>query len=304
MILRLRPHLSERIWGGKKLQSMKKISVAELSNHTLPLGETWEVSTHHEGTSFDKESNRPLSDFVKLKYLIKFLDTSDVLSIQVHPDDEYALKHENDLGKNESWLILDALPGAGIYLGLKEGVTKKNLKDGLINGEDISRLLNFYPVKAGDFFYIPAGTIHAISKDITLIEVQQSSGITYRVWDWNRVDSKGKSRELHLEKSLDVINDSPLKNSLDFFSYQENVFGELKKEIVLLDNKYFYFSLINLKKSEEVKINIESSTAIVILEGELMIGNNLFYAFESACIINESEISISAKTKARFVLVK
>ena len=103
---------------------------------------------------------------------------------------------------------------------------KNFLKNALTEKKAINELLNFYPVKTGDFFFVPAGSIHAIGKDITLAEVQQNSGITYRVWDWDRLDEKGISRELHVEKSLDVINFDQAFNSLNFFGYKKNLFDQ------------------------------------------------------------------------------
>jgi len=216
--IRLTSHVVEKIWGGNKLALMKGISKDRDLNLDR-IGETWEVSLLKEGPSFGGEG-RPISEVVgdnAFDYLVKFIDTSDDLSIQVHPDDDYAKKNEDSLGKTECWFILAADEGCGIYLGLKEGIDREHLERAITNEENVSELLNFCPIKAGDFFFVPAGTIHAIGKGVTLAEVQQSSGITYRVWDWNRLDSEGYSRELHVKKALDVINFEVNANKIESF---------------------------------------------------------------------------------------
>lgn len=214
-MLKLKPYLVEKIWGGNRIAKMKGLT------DSRKLGESWEVSTL-EGQS-SETNNGPLSELIKLPYLVKFIDTTDNLSVQVHPGDEYAKKHENSLGKSECWYILDAAHGAGVYLGLKEGITLKELEKTVRESGAIDQLMNFYPVKKGDFIYVPAGTIHAIGKGVFLIEAQQASGITYRFWDWNRLDEQGNSRELHVEKALAVIDPKTkylVKDSLGEFSFK------------------------------------------------------------------------------------
>lgn len=214
----LSPHIVEKIWGGHKLSSMKSIGAGHGVNLER-IGETWEVSLLKDGPCFNEEG-QPISQVLgeeAFHYLVKFIDTSDDLSVQVHPGDEYAKKYEKSLGKTECWFILAADEGCGIYLGLKNGVDKARLERALLEKENVSELLNFITIKPGDFFYVPAGTIHAIGKGVTLAEVQQSSGITYRVWDWNRLDSEGRSRELHVKKALDVINFEPEANKRENF---------------------------------------------------------------------------------------
>ena len=217
----LSPYIVRKIWGGKRLPVMKSL---DESGQALPVGETWEVSRHEDGSS--KVGNRELSSTTSeedLPYLVKFIDTSDNLSVQVHPHDEYAKRVENSMGKTECWLILDAEPGSGIYLGFKKGVTKEQFQEAVERSEDVSRFLVFHEVKRGDFFFVPAGSIHAIGKGVTLVETQQSSGITYRVWDWNRVDSEGQSRELHIEKAMDVSRFDSDFNDSSTFKIQKNL---------------------------------------------------------------------------------
>ena len=209
----LSPVFQERIWGGQKLKT--------LFSYDLPYahtGECWAISAHPNGQSVIREgefsgltlgelwgSHPELfqSSSPRFPLLTKILDASDNLSVQVHPNDDYARLHENgELGKTECWYILDAEPGAEIIYG-HAAQTKEQLisymKEG--NWDD---LLTKVPVQAGDFFYVPSGTIHALGKGIVVLETQQSSDTTYRVYDYNRIDKDGNTRELHLEKAIDV----------------------------------------------------------------------------------------------------
>ena len=138
--------------------------------------------------------------------LLKLLAADGDLSVQVHPDDAYALANEGKLGKTEAWVILEAKPGAQLCYGLKEGVTKQTLADVLTGGGDAAPLLNFIPVAEGDVLYMPSGMVHAIGGGITLYEIQQSSDVTYRLWDYNRTNDKGEKRPLHVKQALDVVN--------------------------------------------------------------------------------------------------
>lgn len=138
--------------------------------------------------------------------LLKLLAAKQPLSVQVHPDDAYAREHENKLGKTEAWVILKAEEGASILYGIKEGVTLERLRAGLESGEDIEPLIARVPVRAGDVYYMPSGMVHAIGGGIVLYEIQQSSDVTYRLWDYNRTNAAGEKRPLHIRQSLDVID--------------------------------------------------------------------------------------------------
>ena len=214
------PDYKERVWGGEKLKTVygKEIPF----EHT---GESWEIACHDHGQSVAVNGTfkgMTLKDILlsagqevigkgfdqgdKFPLLIKLIDAKDDLSVQVHPDDAYAHVHENgELGKSEAWVILEAEEGASLVIGLKEGTTKKAFEDALKAGE-LEKVLNRLPVKSGDVVDIPAGLLHAIGSGIMLAEVQQNSDTTYRVYDWNRVGLDGKSRELHVEKSLETID--------------------------------------------------------------------------------------------------
>lgn len=138
--------------------------------------------------------------------LLKLLAAKTSLSVQVHPSDAYAMAHEHKLGKTEAWVILDAEPGAKLCYGMKPGVTLDALGQALRGGEDVEPMIATVEVSEGDVLYMPSGMVHAIGGGITLYEIQQSSDVTYRLWDFNRVNDRGEKRELHIEKSLDVID--------------------------------------------------------------------------------------------------
>lgn len=186
------PRLIEKPWGGSWLSTQYKSQVSKL-------GEAWLLSTLDEGES--ELDGRPLSEAIggKLPFVVKIIDSSEPLSVQVHPNDEWARQLENSKGKTECWLILASEPDAGVYLGFKENAKPRAFETALKMGQPVDSYLEFVKVKRGDFLVVPAGTIHAIGPGVTLLEVQQASGITYRLWDWNRA-----GRELHVEKGLRV----------------------------------------------------------------------------------------------------
>lgn len=214
-LLFLEPIFKERIWGGNRLKSDYGYSIP--SNKT---GESWTVSAHKNGATFIKNGkfagvslanlykNNPelfgRSNAQEFPLMIKIIDANDKLSVQVHPDDKYAKEIENDLGKFECWYILDAKPNASIIYGHK--AKSKEELNSLIKNERWKELLTETPIKAGDFFPVPTGTVHAIGAGALILEVQQSSDTTYRLYDYDRTDDKGNLRELHIAKSLDVIN--------------------------------------------------------------------------------------------------
>lgn len=266
--MHLAPFVVEKLWGGHKLAPMKGLKSGE------PIGETWEVSCLKSGSS--SFQGKPLSEIIPdLKYLIKFIDTSDYLSVQVHPHDEYAQEFENSQGKTECWFIMSAEPNAGIYLGFQAGVTKETFAKAIFEKEDLTPYLRFHPVKEGDFFYVPAGSIHAIGKGVTLIEVQQNSGITYRVWDWNRLEN-GKPRTLDVEKALDVLNFHEESNVASYFRFQEHVFSTA--DLDFLRHADFHISLVKIEKGETFSFHLaeEKNYSLINLAGKvkLHLGEN------------------------------
>lgn len=210
----LTPFFLPKIWGGRKL--------ATVFDYSIPagkIGECWAISAHPHGLSTIQNgplAGMPLNEAYQNRpeyfgnpkekvfpLLTKILDANDRLSVQVHPDNEYAAIHEHELGKTECWYVIQADPGSYLIYG-HHAQTKKELTKMIENG-DWQHLLRKYPVKTGDFVFVPSGTIHALNQGILVLETQQSSDTTYRLYDYDRVDEKtGKKRELHLQKSIDV----------------------------------------------------------------------------------------------------
>ncbi|SFF10332.1 mannose-6-phosphate isomerase [Paenibacillus algorifonticola] len=217
--LQFQPEMKERIWGGRALEQF---------GLTLPegsIGEGWMIGDHPNGTT--KVINGELAgkglDEIREAYgrewfgtkgfsekngrfplLIKLLDCNDDLSIQVHPTDTYEGLPEGELGKTEMWYILDAKPGATIIYGLKDGVDRAAMEAAIAEGR-IMDTLQEVPVQAGDAFYIPAGTVHALCAGVVVAEIQQNSDTTYRLYDYDRLGLDGELRDLHIEDSLNVI---------------------------------------------------------------------------------------------------
>ena len=209
-ISRLYPECKDYLWGGEKLKTKynKKTDRA-------PCAESWELSFHEAGLSRINGGDA-LSDiaravdlgtramrFSHFPMLIKLIDAASDLSVQVHPSDEYALKNENSYGKTEAWYIVEAEEGAGIYLGFKRDVTKEEYAQAIAERR-LTDLLNFFRVRAGECYFIPSGTVHAIGRGCLIYEIQQNSNLTYRVYDYGRRDKDGRERELHIEKALSV----------------------------------------------------------------------------------------------------
>lgn len=274
----LKPIFKEKPWGGRRLETLLGKNLPP----DVPIGESWELTIRPEGKSII--ANGPLagktlfeacalfgiSSFEDGRFplLVKFIDAQDTLSVQVHPDDRYVSLHEDtlDSGKNEMWHILHAEPGSYIIMGLKEGVTRDDIRKAL-EDKSLKDCLNTVPVTEGDTFFIPAGTVHTIGRGIVLAEIQQNSDITYRLYDWGRVDNEGNPRELHIEKALDVINFSSTDNK----KIEETATYKGKnKETVLVDCPYFVSQLLEI--SEDVVQTVPDNFSILsILNGRLTI---------------------------------
>ncbi|MDR1567297.1 MAG: mannose-6-phosphate isomerase, class I [Streptococcaceae bacterium] len=223
----LKPVFHEKIWGGSKLA--KEFGYQIPSEHT---GECWAISAHPNGVSTvlnGKYQGMKLDELYQahpalfgnpdkavFPLLTKILDANDWLSVQVHPDDTYALEHEGELGKTECWYVIAAEPDAQIIYG-HHAKSRKELSE-MIASKDWNHLLTRVKVKAGDFFYVPSGTMHAIGKGILILETQQSSDTTYRVYDFDRKDNQGNLRELHLPQSIDVMTIGEIKNTTPLIS--------------------------------------------------------------------------------------
>ncbi len=215
------PILKDRIWGGEKLHTV--LGKQKLCNS---IGESWEVSNVPENVSIVANGaykNSSLDDLItkysqellgqtiintfgyQFPLLFKFLDAKEDLSIQLHPNDELAKERHQSLGKTEMWYVMQADEGARVVVDFKEGVTQEDYLKHLKN-KTLPSILNEISVKKGDAFFIQTGTVHAIGAGVLLAEIQQTSDITYRVYDWDRVDSNGNSRDLHVDLALQAID--------------------------------------------------------------------------------------------------
>jgi len=211
------PIFKEKIWGGRKLRTVLSKDIPEQS----PIGESWELSgfgsdlsTLPDGetsiqTLLDADPAKLLGDIKNPGYfplLFKFIDASSMLSVQVHPDDDQAVKNGwGSNGKTECWYIADAGPGGEIIVGFKKGTTLSDVES-CIRDNTLERILNRIPIARGDLLFIPAGTVHAILGGTLLYEIQETSDTTFRLYDWRRVDEKGVPRKLHIRESLDVLD--------------------------------------------------------------------------------------------------
>lgn len=228
-LLKLSPSFKDYIWGGHRLvDEYNKKYKGDI------LAESWELSCHPDGPSIIQNGSyagRPLQEYIdeegwqvlgnnckvfeNFPILIKFIDAKDNLSIQVHPDNDYALKTEGQYGKTEMWYVMDCGPDAFLYYGFKEHISKEEF-EARIQNNTLLEVLHKVPVQKGDALFIEAGTLHAIGKDILIAEIQQNSNVTYRVYDYGRIGKDGNPRELHIPKALDVTNRIPLLRSKNF----------------------------------------------------------------------------------------
>lgn len=280
-MIRLQPVLKDYIWGGEKLKEL-----FGRDNGDKKVAESWEVSVHPDGPSAYEGGTLP--QFLKknpqavdkegnlFPVLIKYIDAAQNLSVQVHPDDAYARRVEHDNGKTEMWYILAAKEGAGIFCGFKQDTDKEVFLNSLRDGS-VEKLLNFIPVREGDCYLIPAGTVHAICAGCVICEVQQSSNVTYRVYDYNRIGADGKPRPLHIDKAMDVIDFSAYRASSSSHQSTKIEGGELRTLAVC---PYFACKELTLCGKYE-EMNGESFTALNVLRGAGKICGKEFAAGES-----------------------
>ena len=254
---KLTPVLKDYLWGGDKLKGM-----FGRDNGGKKISESWEVSVHPDGESGCEGGT--LSGYLAanpkavdpegspLPVLIKYIDAAQNLSVQVHPDDDYAREHENgSLGKTEMWYVMDATKDARLIYGFYHDIDKETLRQSLEQGT-VEKYLQKVPVKKDDVFYIEAGTVHAIGAGALIAEVQESSNLTYRMYDYNRVDKYGRHRELHIEKALEVANlhgSAEPRQPMRVLRYKKGCASEL-----LCRCKYFQVErqLINTERYREM----------------------------------------------------
>lgn len=296
-ILKLKPAVNEAIWGGKRLveeyglKTRKKNSAEGwmLSCHSAGpckvtngkyKGKTLKEALEAEGKEVLGTNNADRRDF---PILIKFIDAKDKLSIQVHPADEYARRVENENGKTEAWLILDADEGAELVYGVKRAVSKEEFSKSIENNT-VENILNFVKVKKGDVVFIPSGMLHAIGKGIFLAEVQQSSNTTYRVYDYDRRDDKGNPRELHIKKATDVADLSVPECDFSPKGKTEVLPGGTKRTF-LTGCEYFSMTDLKINGSYTGNANETSFIALLVLDGggSLLCGKQRFSVKKGDC---------------------
>ena len=282
---RLKPAFKDFIWGGTRIKDyfgkdtgdMKRVAESwELSAH--PAGESTIANGKYRGLSFgefvEKAGGENLgekaSGYGKFPLMIKFIDAKDNLSVQVHPDDAYALANGNDCGKNEMWYIVGADDKAFIYLGFNKDVEKDEIREKIKNGT-ITDILNRIPVKKGQAYFLPAGTVHAIGAGCFICEIQQSSDITYRLYDYNRKDANGNPRPLHIEDALRVIDTR--KTAADGIAeYGVTQFNGYSEQL-LCRCKYFVVKKYVVNGEMTLAPSTESFKAVVVINGKGKIGN-------------------------------
>ena len=275
-VLLLKPAFQDNIWGGRRL--------IEEFHMDCPLdraAEAWVLSCHKDGQS--RVKNGPLrglelseavermgrdclgkrgSQFSFFPLLIKFIDARDDLSIQVHPNDEYALRHENGYGKTEMWYVMDSDPGSKLYYGFTHSISREEFAH-RIQDQTLPEVLNAVEVQRGDCFFIPAGTIHAIGKGLLIAEIQQNSNTTYRVYDYGRRDQQGNTRELHIDKALEVTTLGPAP-ALERYPVRKAEGGRLQ---TLADCPYFTTDKIELDGRLTLTVDDGSFRALLCMEG-------------------------------------
>lgn len=275
-IMKMIPAGKNYLWGGTRLRDEygKKIDLT-------PLAETWECSVHPDGPSYignGDHKGRVLSDVLKehpeyigtkvkdgkLPVLVKFIDAKKDLSVQVHPDDEYAREHEGDNGKTEMWYVIDADEGASLIYGFRHKVTEDIIRKAVATGT-LDKHLEKVPVHPGDTFYVPAGTVHGIGAGILVAEIQESSNVTYRVYDYDRVDKNGKKRELHLDKALQVM-DMNIAPEIQHKPRMIKYYPGCSKEL-LCRCKYFETERIRVTKGFTFSVMHTSFQVLMCLDG-------------------------------------
>lgn len=279
----LKPVGKDYLWGGNRLKDDFGKSI-----NMKPLAESWECSTHPDGISVVGSGiykGRPLDEVLKyhpeyigshpkshknlpqgqLPILIKLIDAKKDLSIQVHPDDEYAQKYEHgQLGKTEMWYVLDADRNTKLIYGLKKEVSRERLQNSIISGT-FDKFLRYVPVQKNDVFCVESGTIHAIGAGALIAEIQENSNLTYRLYDYNRTDESGNQRELHIEKGLDVanlkLNEEP-KQPIRTLKYQPGYASEL-----LCRCRYFQVEriLLNTERNRDMILFSATETSFLVL---------------------------------------
>ena len=274
--IKLKPAFKDYLWGGTRLRDDfgKDCDFDKIA-------ESWELSCHKDGNSvvadgefagltlaqyIEKEGKSVLGTncekFENFPILIKLIDAKDNLSVQVHPNNEYAQRVEGEYGKTEMWYVVDCDEGASLLYGFKHNITKEEFRERIENNT-LLEVTNSVPVKKGDVFFIEAGTLYAIGKGILIAEIQQNSNTTYRIYDYGRVGADGKPRQLHIDKAVDVTNLCPAKPYPQ--SEPVDMGGWTKKRLAKCE--YFTVDVINVDTSAALEADKSSFVNILVLDG-------------------------------------
>ncbi len=305
--LKFEPILKNKIWGGTKLKT-----VLAKPTDSLDCGESWEISGVHGDISvvangalkgkslvelIEKYKGSLVGEKVYKKFntdfplLIKFIDANQDLSIQVHPDDEMAKERHNSFGKTEMWYVVDAEKGASLIAGFNKPTTKKEYLEYFNNGK-LTDLLNQEQVANDNVFFLPAGRVHTIGRGLLIAEIQQTSDITYRIYDFDRKDANGNTRELHVEEAIDAID-------YEFYGEYKTAYNRTAQEVELESCEYFTTSrlLINKEVSRDYS-NHDSFIILMCLKGEGQInygGGVIDYKLGDSILIPNQLNSINIK---------
>ncbi|MBR6046298.1 MAG: class I mannose-6-phosphate isomerase [Ruminococcus sp.] len=307
-IIRLRPAFKDYIWGGTRLRDDfgKDCDFDKIA-------ESWELSCHKDGDSvvadgedvgltlrqyIERHGRAVLGTncerFEDFPILIKLIDAKDNLSVQVHPDNEYAQRVEGEYGKTEMWYVVDCDPGAELLYGFKHEISKEEFAE-RIGNNTLLEVTNNVPVHKGDVFFIEAGTLHAIGKGILIAEIQQNSNTTYRIYDYGRVGKDGKPRELHVEKAQDVTVLAPAKQYPDTPAEQHE--GWTSK--LLARCEYFTVYALDIGGMAELEADGTSFLDLLILEGEGTAGDTPFKKGDSIFVTaGTGRFAVNGKCKA------
>lgn len=281
-LYKMEPTFKDYLWGGTRL---REIFNKQTSDDIT--AESWELSAHSDGSSrivggeyggltFKEFIDKYKDDvcgwksdiFDRFPILIKFIDATNPLSIQIHPEDDYAFVNEGEFGKNEVWYILDCDENAYLYLGLNKDSSKEEIRRKVEN-KTITDILNKVYVKPGDVLFVPAGTIHAIGRGILICEIQQNSNSTYRLYDYDRRDKNGKPRELHMDKAMDVVNTN--RFVINTQGVGETIKYARSEQRLLCECKYFEVKYYDIPKHEIIMVDDSSFKSIVVIEGSCKI---------------------------------
>ncbi len=300
--LKLQAPLKDYLWGGTRLKEEyhKKTDLEKVA-------ESWELSCHKDGSSVIKNGDAKgmtLPEYIKkngkellgsraekfenFPMLIKLIDAENDLSVQVHPDNDYALRVEGEYGKTEMWYIVDCKEGASLLYGFQKEISKEEFASRIEDGT-LLEVTNSVPVKKGDVFFIEAGTLHAIGKGILIAEIQQNSNTTYRIYDYGRVGADGKPRELHIDKAKDVTSLTVPKR--DWKSAGQPETKEGYRSTLLAECEYFTVHRLEVEENALMFAGEESFQSLLVLDGEF----ELDYGFGSIGLLKGDSVFVPAE---------